>query len=216
MNDNELQRAVLDELRFEPSINAADIGVAVKGGVVTLSGYVDSFIQKLTAEKAVKRVRGVRGVAEEIDVRIPTSTQRTDAEIARAAVNALEWDVRVPSDKILVKVEDARLTLEGEVDWAYQKDAANEAVRDLTGVCGVINLLSVKARVETLEIRDRLREAFKRNAELDANRIRIEAKNGTVTLSGSVHSLLERDEASRVAWAAPGVTKVQNNITVSL
>lgn len=216
MNDNALQREVLDELQFEPSLNAAEIGVAAKDGVVTLSGYVDSYMQKLTAEKATKRVRGVRGVAEEIEVRIPMSTKRTDAEIARAVVNALEWDVRVPNEKIMVKLEDAWLTLEGQVDWAYEKEAAMESVRDLTGVRGVSNLISVRPHVGTVEIKDRIREAFRRSAELDADRIRVEAADGKVTLSGSVHSLLERDEAGRVAWAAPGVAKVENNLTVSL
>lgn len=216
MNDSELQREVLDELRFEPILNAAEIGVAARNGVVTLSGWVDSYIQKLTAEKAAKRVRGVRGVAEEIEVRIPTSTTRTDAEIARAAINALEWNVRVPADRILVKVENAWLTLEGEVDWAFEKEAALEAVRDLTGVRGVSNLISVKPQVKVLEIKDRIREAFRRSADLDADSIRIDASEGTVTLSGSVHSLVERDEAGRVAWAAPGVAKVENNLAVSL
>lgn len=216
MNDNALQREVLDELKFEPSLNAAEIGVAVKNGVVTLSGYVDNYTQKLTAEKAAKRVRGVKGLAEEIEVRIPSSAKRTDAEVARAALNALEWDVQVPHDKILVKVEDARVTLEGDVDWGFQKEAATKAVRHLMGVRGVSNLISVKPRVKTLEIKDRIREAFKRSAELDADGIRIDASDGEVTLSGSVHSLLERDEAGRVAWAAPGVAKVENNLSISL
>lgn len=216
MNDNALQREVLDEIKFEPSLNTAEIGVAVKNGVVTLSGYVDSYTQKLAAEKAAKRVRGVKGLAEEIEVRIPSSAKRTDAELARAALNALEWDVQVPHDKILVKVEDARVTLEGDVDWGFQKEAATKAVRHLMGVRGVSNLVSVKPRVKTLEIKDRIREAFKRSAELDADRIRVDASDGKVTLSGSVHSLLERDEAGRVAWAAPGVDKVENNLSISL
>lgn len=216
MNDDTLQRAVLDEIKYEPILNRAEIGVAAKDGVVTLSGHVDSYIQKLTAEKAAKRVRGVKGLAEEIEVRIPTSSTRTDAEIARAALNALEWNVQVPHDKVLVKVEDAWVTLEGEVDWGYQRDAATEAVHELTGVRGVSNLVAVRPQVKTQEIKERIRDAFTRSAELDAERIHIEAADGTITLTGSVHSLLERDEAGRVAWTAPGVAKVENNLTVSL
>lgn len=216
MKDEVLQQDVINELKWEPSINATEIGVAVKDGVVTLSGYVDSYTQKMTAEKAAKRVRGVRGVAEEIEVKIPLTTKRTDADIARAALNALEWDVRVPNEKIKVKVEDGWLTLDGALDWAYQKDAAMDAVRDLIGVHGVTNLITIKPKVKTQEIRTKISEAFRRNAELDANRIKIEASDSKVTLSGKVHSWLERDEAARTAWAAPGVSTVQNDIVVSL
>jgi osmotically-inducible protein OsmY len=215
MTDNLLQREVLDELKWEPSINAAEIGVAVKDGVVTLSGYVDSYTQKLAAEKAVKKVRGVRAVAEEIEVRIPMVTRRTDADIARAALNALHWHVQVPEERIKVKVENGWVTLEGELDWAYQRDAAMTCVRDLTGVSGVTNLLTVRPKVKIQEIKTKIGEAFKRSAELDANRIVVEVINRKVRLSGKVHSWTERDEAARIALAAPGVSVVENRIAVS-
>jgi osmotically-inducible protein OsmY len=183
---------------------------------VTLTGYVDSYAKKLAAERAAKRVRGVRAVAEEIEVRIPSSYLRTDADIARAALNALEWDVQVPHEKIKVKVEDGWVTLEGEVSWEFQKRSATEAVRHLTGVRGVSNMIDVKPRVKTQEIKNKIGEAFKRSAELDANQIRVDATDGRVTLSGKVRSWLEHDEAIRVAWAAPGVSKVEDRIAVSL
>jgi osmotically-inducible protein OsmY len=215
MNDDMLQREILDELKWEPSIDPAEIGVAVKDGVATLTGHVDSYAQKLAAERAAKRVRGVRGVAEEIEVRIPMVTQRTDADIARAALNALQWNVRVPDEQVKVKVEDGWVTLEGEVDWGFQKEASVDAVRDLIGVCGVSNLLTVKPKVQTQEIKAKIAQAFKRSAELEADRIKVEAMNGKVTLSGKVHSWSERDEASRVAWAAPGVSAVVNQLMIS-
>lgn len=214
-DDITLQRDVLDELRWEPSINPAEIGVAAKDGVVTLTGYVNSFGEKLAAEKAAKRVQGVKAVAEEIEVRVPSQMKRTDADIAQAALNALEWHVLVPHDRVKVKVEGGRVTLEGELDWGFQRDAAMEAVRHLTGVHGVTNLISVQPRVEAQEIRTRIAAAFKRSAELDADRIKVEAAGGKVTLSGNVHSWVERDEAVRVAWAAPGVSAVENHISVS-
>jgi osmotically-inducible protein OsmY len=215
MRDDVLQQEVITELKWEPSINAAEIGVAVKEGVVTLSGYVDSYTQKLTAEKAVKRVRGVRGVAEEIEVRIPSVTKRTDADVARAALNALHWHVQVPEERIKVKVENGWVTLEGELDWAFQKQAAMDCVRDLTGVTGVTNLLIVKPKVKTQEIKAKIGDAFKRSAELDANRIFVDAVDGKVTLTGKGHSWAEKDEAGRIASAAPGVSTVQNRIAVS-
>jgi osmotically-inducible protein OsmY len=213
--DIQLQQDVLEELRWEPSVNPAEIGVAAKDGVVTLTGFVNSFGEKLTAEKATKRVQGVKAVAEEIEVRIPSMLKRTDADIARAALNALQWNTLVPDDRVTVKVEDGWVTLEGELDWGFQRDAAMEAVHYLTGVRGVTNLITVKPRVEPKEIKAKIAEAFKRSAELDANRIKVEALGGKVTLSGSVHSWVERDEAGRAAWAAPGVSAVDNHISVS-
>ncbi|HSF41930.1 MAG TPA: BON domain-containing protein [Thermoanaerobaculia bacterium] len=215
MRDVGLQQNVLNELKWEPSIHAAEIGVAVKDGVVTLTGTVDSYSQKMAVEKAAKRVRGVLAVAEEIEVRIPSATRRTDADIARAALNALQWHIEVPDERIQVKVEDGWVTLDGDVDWNFQRDAAMDAVRDLIGVRGVTSLINVKPKVKVREIKAEIGEAFKRHAELDAHRITVDATDGKVTLSGKVHSWMERDEAARIAWAAPGVSTVQNQISVS-
>jgi osmotically-inducible protein OsmY len=215
MRDEILQREVLDELKWEPSVNPAAIGVAVTDGVVTLTGYVDTYAEKLAAEKAAKRVKGVRAVAEEIEVKVSTLTERTDTDIAKAALNALQWNVQVPEEKIKVKVEDGWVILEGQVEWGFQKEAALDAVRYLTGVRGVSNLITIAPKIATYEIKDKIRDAFKRSAELDADRIRIDAADGKVTLSGKVHSWLEHDEAGRVAWAAPGVTTVVNQLAVS-
>lgn len=215
MNDTQLQRDVLNELEWEPSVHAAEIGVAVKEGIVTLSGMVGTYAEKLAAEKAAKRVRGVKAVAEDIAVRVRTGLERNDTEIASAAVVALGWDVEVPHEKLKVKVEDGWITLEGEVDWAFQRDAATRVVRYLMGVRGVTNLITIKPRVETAAIKRRIGEAFKRNAELDANRIQVDAIGGRVALYGNVHSWQEHDEATHVAWSAPGVVMVENHIAVA-
>lgn len=215
MNDTQLQRDVLNELEWEPSVHAAEIGVAVKEGIVTLSGTVGTYAEKLAAEKAAKRVRGVKAVAEDIAVKVPTGLERTDTEIASAAVVALGWDVEVPHEKVKVEVENGWVTLEGEVDWAFQRDAATRSVRYLTGVRGVTNLITIKPRVETWALKRRIADAFKRNAELDANRIQVDAIGGRVALYGHVHSWQERDEATQVAWSAPGVVIVENHIAVT-
>ena len=212
--DLDLQREVLEELEFEPSVDAADIGVAAKHGVVTLSGYVDSFAEKLAAEKAAQRVQGVRGVALDVEVRIPSDMHRNDTEIATSAVAALEWNSMVPRDRVTVRVEEGWITLEGTVEWAYQREAAARAVRPLTGVRGVTNFVRIAPRVATEEIKGRILGAFRRSAELDAGGIEVEAVGGIVTLSGKVRSWSERSEAERAAWAAPGVSLVANHITV--
>jgi osmotically-inducible protein OsmY len=213
--DAELQQDVMNELKWEPTLKAAEIGVAVKDGIVTLSGYVDSYVKKLVAERAAARVFGVRAVAEEIQVRLPGSLKRSDEDIAGMVANVLEWNVLVPHDRVKVQVQDGLVTLSGEVDWGYQKFAAEEAVRNLMGIVWFNNQITVKPTVKPQDIKDKILSAFQRNALLDSRRIKIETRGGKVILSGSVRSWGERAEAQWVAWAAPGVFEVENDILIS-
>jgi osmotically-inducible protein OsmY len=213
--DSQLQSAVMDELRWEPSINAADIGVAAKEGVVTLTGFVRSYPEKQSAERAAKRVAGVKAVAEEIEIRLAGIHERTDSDIAKSAVAALAWNVIVPRDSVKVMVEKGWVTLEGEVGWQYQKMAAEDSVRNLPGVKGVSNLVQIKATVDTAHLKANIEQALVRNAQFDARQISVDAVAGKVILRGQVRSWAEKEEAEHVAWSAPGVTKVENAVTVS-
>src|ERR1700730_8463223 len=216
MNDLELKKNVESELNWEPSINAAEIGVAVKDGIVTLTGRVQSYWDKVEAEHAVDRVAGVKAVVNELSIRLPYENERTDEDIAHAAVSSLKWSVLVPADHIKVKVSKGWITLEGTVDWQFQKEAAEKAVRKLYGVVGVTNLVQVKTRANRAEVKAEIESALKRSAELDANRIKVEVDGDKVTLRGTVRSSFEREEAERAAWRAPGVHSVNNLIAVGV
>jgi osmotically-inducible protein OsmY len=214
MNDSELQQDVIRELQWEPSVDAAHVGVAVRDGIVTLTGYVSSYAEKYAAENAAKRLHGVRAVANELEVRLPGSRERTDVDIARDAVASLTRNVLVPHDRIKVTVSNGWVTLEGEVEWNFEKNAAENAVRYIPGVKGVSNLIKVKPRVEPEDLKKKIEEAFKRTAELDAKNIQVEVDGGKVILRGKVRSWAEREAAAREAWSGPGVWAVENLITV--
>jgi osmotically-inducible protein OsmY len=213
--DSEMQRDVLDELAWEPTVDPAHVGVAVKDGIVTLSGHVRSYAEKLAAEDASKRVYGVKAVVNELEIKLPGSGKRTDEDIAAAALSALKSNVLVPSDKIKVMVSKGWVKLEGQVEWQYEKDAAERAVRYLTGVLGLTNAITVKPRVTPTEVKAKIEEALKRSAETDARRISVETTDGKVILYGSVHSWAEKEEVEHAAWAAPGVHDVESRVEVA-
>ncbi len=210
-----IQSNVISALKWEPSIDSASIGVSVRDGVVTLDGYVNSFAEKVTAETVANRVTGVKAVALELKVRLPQSYERNDADIAEAAVNALEWNMKVPHDRIKVEVQDGMVVLSGEVDWEYQRAAAHDAVCCLMGVKAVTDEISVKPSVSPVDIKSKIKSAFQRHSALDAKNIIVESDGSKVTLNGTVHSWMEKQEADSAAWAAPGVSDVENNLVVT-
>jgi len=215
MSDNQLRQDVIDELEFEPSVNAAHIGVAVDGGVVTLTGHVSSYAEKLAAEAAARRIQGVRAIAQEIEVRYPSDKKTADDEIAKRALDIMRWSAVVPSDAIQLTVRDGWVTLSGQVDWQFERNAAESQIRKLSGVSGVINNLTIKPRVQPTDVKRKIEDAFRRNAEIEADKIQITVFNGgKILLQGHVHDWHERVAAENAAWSAPGVSAVDDRLTI--
>ena len=214
MTDRELQQNVQNALDWEPSIESTEIGVSVDNGIVTLRGDVHSYSEKSAAERVALRVYGTKAVANDINIRLTSPYERTDTEIAQAAVSALKWNTMVPADKVNLTVSNGWITLTGTVDWQYQRNAVERAVRDLTGVKGVTNNVTLKPHVQAGDVQAKIEAAFKRSAEIDARRVNVTASDGKIILTGNVRSWAERQEAERAAWAAPGVTRVEDRIAV--
>jgi osmotically-inducible protein OsmY len=214
-SDSEIERDVKEELQWSPDLDESDIAVSVKDGVVALAGFAKSYTEKYEAEEAVKRVAGVVGVANDLEVRLPSVDERPDPDIARDAVAAIRAQLPISSENIKVIVKNGWVTLEGELEWQYQRQTAEKAVRRIKGVKGVSNTVVLKPRVEPTEIKRKIEGALQRSAEIDANRITVETNGGEVVLRGAVRSWIEREEAERAAWSAPGVTRVIDEIVVS-
>ncbi|WP_199084361.1 BON domain-containing protein [Bosea sp. ASV33] len=215
MTDKTLKQTVLDELAWEPSVNAAHIGVTARDGVVTLSGHVETYAEKWGAERSVERLAGVKAVAEELEVRSHYYTGHGDDDIAKRALNVLDWDVAIPHDKVRVKIENGWVTLSGELFWQYQRAAAEADVRKLPGVTGVTNMITIDPSIQASDVHAKIKTAFARNAMIDAEDITVVTDGGKVTLSGVVDSFYERDLAARTAWSAPGVTQVEDNLLIA-
>jgi len=214
--DEAIQKDVLDELKWNAYVRPNEIGVSVKDGIVTLTGWVDSYMKKIAAEEAAHRVPGVKAVANDIEVRLLSSDERTDAELAAAVLNALKWDAAIPTGKIDVTVSKGWVTLKGEVEFAFQKRDAERAVHRLTGVKGVTNLITVTSHVSPSELKQQIEKALVRNAQTDASHITVEMQGSKAILRGTVRSYAEKKAAEDTAWSAPGVTDVDNRITISI
>ena len=214
-SDTQIQADVLAELKWDARVQPNEVGVSVKDGIVTLTGYVDSYTKKWAAEERAHRVAGVKAVANDIQVRLPGSSERTDADLAAAARRALEWNTLVPADRVRITVSSGFVTLEGDVDWQYERDAAERSVRNLVGVKGVSNMIRVKPNAMPQNIKERIEQALRRIIEEDARNITVEVEGSKVILRGTVRSWAERQEAERTAWSAPGITSVDNRIPIS-
>jgi osmotically-inducible protein OsmY len=216
MDERQLRKCVLDELEFEPSIDATNIGVAVDDGVVTLTGHVYSYAEKIAAERAARRVKGVRAIAQEIEVRYPSDKKTSDDEIAKRALNILKWDAMIPNDAVKVTVQKGWVTLAGDLSWQYQKKAAEDAVRKLSGVTGVSNIISIKPMVFASDIKKRIQEALTRHAQVEAQAIRVEVWDGNkVSLEGKVDNWEQREAVENAAWSVPGVQSVDDRVTIA-
>lgn len=215
MNDKDLRQLVVDELEFEPSIDAADIGVAAENGVITLSGYVTDYAQKVTAERAAWRVKGVKGIAQKIEVRLPGDKKQNDDEIAQRALNILAWNTMVPRDRIRVKVSEGWATLSGNVNWNFQREVAESEVRKLGGVKGVTNTIQIATVAQTTDLKRRIQDALKRHAEVQADAIRVDVRDGgTVQIDGRVDNWSELQAVKRAVWSAPGVRAIEDRLRV--
>lgn len=212
--DSTLKQDVLDELGWEPGVDAAKVGVIVRDGVVTLSGTVNTYAEKVAAEQAAERVYGVRAVVQDLEVVPAGAGQYKDQDIAGAAINSLRWNTNVPDERVKLKVEDGWITLDGTVDWNYQKNAAKSAVQNLAGVRGVTNIIKVKPVIEPRNLKEKIRKAFERNAEIDADNVEIKVEGRKVVLNGHVQSWAEKRQAREAAWSAPGVTEVEDHIEI--
>jgi len=216
MTDMLLRQNIIDELDFEPRVNSPHIGVAVENGVVTLTGHVAHYAEKLAAEQAARRVKGVHAIAQEIEVRYPSDKKTADEEIATRVLNILRWSAVVPADQVQVKVQKGWVTLTGEVDWQFQRSSAESELRKLSGVVGVINTITIRPRVQTQDIKRKIEDALKRNAEIEAQRIQVSVlEGGRVSLEGKVHDWQERYSVKNAAWSAPGVTAVEDNLAIA-
>ena len=213
-SDRELQHDVLEELQWEPSLEASRIGVAADHGVVVLTGHVENYSAKLQAERTARRVIGVEAVANDIDVERPDIATPDDTSIAQHALSALDWSVSVPKDRVRVTVDDGWLTIDGEVEWYYQKRAAEDAVRDLMGVRGITNNVVVKPRVRAADVKDKIEAALRRSAEVDAKKILVESSGSHIILRGTVRSWAEHEDTVNAAWSAPGVTGVEDHLSI--
>lgn len=213
--DKEVQKNIIDELAWEPSLRNDDIAVGVRDGVVTLAGFVDSYADKSKAERVAGRVKGVKAVADELEVKLSTDSERPDPDLARAALDALQWNISVPHDRIRLKVDKGWLTLEGQVDWYYQKQAAERAVRFLRGVHGVSNLITLSVRTTPSDVKKRIKDALHRGVEFDAERITVEVEGSKAILEGAVRSYVELKDAARAARNAPGITEVDNRLAIT-
>jgi osmotically-inducible protein OsmY len=213
-SDTDIQKDIIAELNWEPSLRDDDIAISVRDGVVTLAGFTDSYVDRWKAEQVASKVKGVKAIANDIEVKLTSSSTRPDPDIARAGLDALRWNISVPHDRIKVKVEKGWVTLEGDVDWYYQKEAAERSVRYLTGVRGVSNLMTLRARPVPADIKQKIKDALQRGAEFDAEHITVEMDGSKVILRGTVRSFAEMQDAERAARNAPGVTEVENRLTV--
>lgn len=213
-SDAQIQKDVMEQLKWEPFLDASEIGVAVKNGIVTLSGQIDSYSKKMAAERAAKWVKGVKAIAEDIQIGVSPASQKTDTEIAEAVLNALKWNSAVQEEKVKIKVENGVVKLEGEVEWEYQRNNAKIAIENLLGVKSVINLITVKPRTTAKDIQQKISSAFHRHATLDANQITVEVNGHKAYLYGTVRSLAEKEDAEDAAWAAPGITYIENHLKV--